>query len=385
MSDGRVHGACRAASIDPYTLSIGPVLTGNCGDPGLYRRAALPIAYSEPAPPGPGVIAVRMATADVDARDGYTLGPVITKWTECSDCQAAWIAGDGALWLYNPDPLSRSGRSGAVLLRISPRTGRVLERWQIPQIVRPLLAVNSAGLWLSPSVESGVPGGVSAARLGQYTSLYRIAPGDPQPVRVLTEHDNGARWLVANGSSASTAIIGPRGSTATIWTFDRRRRATHAQPRRDICLGNELGVGQPTVAGDAKMGFYAVMPGNAVEQVNEATTNSGCVEPIATFRLPHASTADGQPGIIFLHRSLFFLDPATGATGGSTVLHSVTAQAHRGQPTQSPRDMRTAHSALSRVMSKQVEARVQSRAHSEHFPQQNGYLQTVPLGNCPAI
>jgi hypothetical protein len=213
LRHGRVDGDCNSVLADPHTLKLGPIKQANCGNPALYGRQVLPVASWTTAhtPTNLDVIDVRIARSDPGARDGYTLGPVVTSWAQCSDCQGAWLYGDGSLWIYNPlaDPAGPP-RQRAVLLRVSEQTGAVLQRWRMPEIIRALLAANRNGLWLSPSIESGTPGHLSRVQRVPFESLYHVIPRQRAPRRVLSTGPDGARWLVASGTTATIAVSAPR-------------------------------------------------------------------------------------------------------------------------------------------------------------------------------
>jgi hypothetical protein len=297
LVDGRVAGTCDAAIVDPRTLTIGQVKRANCGDPTLYGERVLPIIYfSRHLAPGQGDLLVRIARTDPAARDGYTLGPIVTTYSLCSDCQSAVIYGDGSLWIYNPTP----SNGPAVLLRISPQSGAVVERWAMPTILRALLAVNSHGLWLSPSIESS----------GRGAALYLITPGSKSPQRVLIETGSGARWLLASGNTASAAIDKGDGYSA-VWTFTTGKRPVHGPRLSDFPMGAELGTGGPTVAGNNKLGYYNVVMNNGTESVIETTPDGRREHTIATVRSPDSTDSYPPVSSVALGGSLFFLDPVT--------------------------------------------------------------------------
>ena len=329
LVNGRAPGSCAAATVDPRTLTLSRVTRANCGDPALYGERVLPISYfvRGAAPAGAGTtLAVRIARANPAARDGYQLGPVVTTSPQCSDCQIGWIYGAGSLWLYNPFGGNPPRRSG-VLLRISTRTGAVLERWPMPEILRALLAVDAHALWLAPSVESGIPGGVPRSRLAPYISLYRITPGERSPQRVFAVGGGGARWLVASGHTASAAIDDGRGSSV-VWTFADGTPPVRGQSLDDASIDIEVGTGNATVAGDARTGFYSVLPGNGTEKVIHADPSGRDQRLVATIPAPGVSVDNGPPAGVVLDGSFYFLDPPTnaypGATEQLTRLHRIT-------------------------------------------------------------
>jgi hypothetical protein len=322
---GRAAGTCAAATVDPRTLTIGPVAHANCGDPALYGEHILPIAYGLPRSTfaGTSAVDVRIARSDPAARDGYTLGPVVTTYPQCSDCQIAWIIASGSLWLYNPFPGNRPQGSG-VLLRISTHTGAVLERWTMPEIVRALLAADADGLWLSPSIESGTPGRLSPAQRISYFSLYHVSPGLAVPQRVLTERGGYARWLTATRHTASADIDNGRGFSV-VWTFTDDSAPVHGHPLNDNLIGTEVGTFGPTVAGNTTIGFFTVLLGNGTERVIRIDPGARHEQQITTIRSRNTSIDDGAPRGVTLGGSFFFLDPTADPTHGSTRLHRITS------------------------------------------------------------
>jgi hypothetical protein len=305
LADGRAVGTCDSAIVDPRTLGIGLVRSANCGDPTLYDERVLPLTYFSRE--APGLLAIRIARADAGARDGYTLGPVVTSYQECSDCQAAMSYGDGSLWIYNPTA-SRSGE----LLRISTRTGAVVERWAAPRILRALVAVNSNGLWLSPSIES--------SQVAADEGLYLFRPGDRTPRRVLADPD--ARWLLASGHTVAAAIDKSHGYTE-VWTLTSGRKPVHGPMLSDSPMGSELGTGGPTVAGNNKLGFYNVIANNGTESVIQTTPSGRQERTIATIRSRTATNSYPAVTSVSFDGSLFFVDPTSNPNQHSE-LHRVT-------------------------------------------------------------
>jgi hypothetical protein len=210
-----------------------------------------------------------------------------------------------------------------VLLRISARTGAVLERWPMPQIVRALLAADAHSLWLAPSIQSGTPGGVTGSQLAPYISLYRITRGRRSPQRVFSVGGSGARWLVASGDDASAAIDNGRGKAA-VWTFSANAAPVHGKPLNFLRVGTELGTGSPTVAGDPKTGFYNVLTSNGIEKVVHVQPSGRGQELVATIRAPNVTPADGFAAGVTFDGSFYFLDPPADARSGQVRLHRIT-------------------------------------------------------------
>jgi len=326
---GRATGVCDAAAVDPRTLVLGHVSHANCGDPALYGEHVLPIAYALPhqAYGGSFAIDLRIARVDPAARDDYRLGPVITRYPECSDCQSIWIYGDGSLWIYSPLAHLAPDRAGE-LFRISTRTGRVVQRWRMPSIVRALLGVDADGLWLSPSIVSGVPGLLPLSRYTAYLSLYRVVPGTRPPRRLFTVGGSGAWWLVASGHAASLDVDGRDGDT-TIWTFTGTGPPVHGKPLRGIVMGGELGATEPTVAGNDAIGFYNVQLGNnGLQRILRINPSGRQDQTMTEIPAPGETADNGPPIAVALAGSFFFLDPpsynSAGRLTASARLHRVT-------------------------------------------------------------
>jgi hypothetical protein len=318
LSDGRAVGTCDAVTVEPGTLKLGPVAHANCGDPALYGQQVLAVSYLVP-PVSVGEFAVRIAHVDPGSLDGYTLGPVVMTYPQCSDCSAQWIYGDGSLWLYDSyDGTTNTAVLHGELVRISS-TGRVAQRWAIPGMTRALLAVNSEGAWLAPSIESGTPDHASRSQIPRYQSLYRITPGARTPGPVLNT-GGAARWLVAAGDTVwlETGYSNHGTNPYKLW----RLQGENTHP---TLLGHyptnadesaDLGESPPTHAGNSTIGiYYVTSPAyysdpNTAQQIIRLSPNTATQRTFASMPPPpHGDTpSEGPPGVA-LGRSFYFLDP----------------------------------------------------------------------------
>jgi hypothetical protein len=313
LSHGRAAGTCDAATVEPGTLRLGHVRHANCGDPALYGEQVLAVSYVEqPASRtrGVGEFAVRIAHVDPAARDGYTLGPVVMTYQQCSDCSAQWIYGDGSLWLYGHGEL----------LRVLDTSAKVVQRWAIPPNPRELLAVDADGLWFAPSVEGGFPIHTPASQLIRYESLYRVTPGAKTPARVFKIPGGSALWLVAAGHAVWLESGGPRSrSRFDLWRLQgpSAKPTYHGSYPANTNQGGDIGEAQPTHAGNAAIGIYYVNnPGPASpivtgQQIISLSPNAAIQRTIATIRPQTAVEIYGEgPPAVALGRSFYFLDPA---------------------------------------------------------------------------
>jgi hypothetical protein len=328
MADGRPSGTCDAATVDPRTLKLSDVTHANCGDPALYGVRALAVSYllrRTPPSGGTGTFAIRIARVDPAAPHGYTLGPIVMTYPQCSDCGPQWIYGDGSLWIYD----------GLVLLRVSETTGTVQQRWAMPTIARPLVAVDADGFWLAPSNQSGFPTHTPASQLARYQSLYRVAPGERAPSRVFTI-GTGALWLAASGHT-----VWLDAQPGVLWRLEGKSATPtlHGSYPAHTNEGVEYGAGAPSYAGNAAIGIYYVVNGSATQQIVRLSPNAPSQRSVATVNAPNTVSIYGPPPpAVVLREAFFFLDPPTLSYPGDTsapvvqgagVLYRVTPQTRR--------------------------------------------------------
>jgi hypothetical protein len=334
FAHGRVAGTCGAASVDPVTLRVVSLARGNCGDPALYGERVMPIVYAPTwrAPRGWGAnpLAMRIATVDRAAPAGYRLGPIIVTYPDVSDTRAETIQGDRSLWVYAPvtGPRAKLGE----LLRISETTGRIVERWRMPQVDRALLATNANGLWLGPSNESGFPTDASPSQKLAVESLYRVTPGMRSPERVFDVGQDGARWLVANDQSVWLAVGRPSGTPA-LWRFE----GPTATPtvRAAATLGGfrqcgDLGEGSATVLGSAN-GIYCVNdPGPQSQGVYWLGASGGRSTVVAS--VSSSSGYEFMDNAVMFRGSYYFIDPPTSPVSYPSPSGSIGQETSGGQP-----------------------------------------------------
>jgi len=299
-------GTCRVATADPETLRIKSVRRGACDDPALFGRRTMEVRQW----PRGNTISVRVAVVSKRVRAGYTLGPVLFRYNQCSDCWDASISGPRSLWIYAPISTTSGYRAGGELFRVSERTGRLLQHWKMPSMVRSLLAVDADGLWIAPSIDTGTPNG-----------LYHVAPGMKQPERVLTigtrkNPDLDARFLVATGHTVWFETWRPtKGWIPRLY----RLRGTAVTMRGDRVRGStpctDLGEGPATVLGNAA-GIYCVQIGNWSPAVGSTSQNVFRLLPgqLEEQRVAKVTPPTGTVWIgsaVDLDGSYYFLDPPT--------------------------------------------------------------------------
>lgn len=292
VAHGRVTGVCAAASVSPAHLRVISVAHGNCGNPALFGERVMPVVYAPTMRNHPGwgvnALAMRIAVVDLSKPTGYRLGPVIVTYPDTSDTRAETIYGAGSLWVYAPmlNPRRRFGE----VLRVSLATGRVVERWRLPQILRALIATDADGLWLAPSNESGYPVDAPPSARVALRSLYRVAAGARSPVRVFDAGPWGARWLVADGHSVWIDVGRANGRHA-LWRFDGRRATAAlrgARARGGVRRCGDLGDQYATVVGSAGGIFCVSDPTAGTQLVQWLAPSGGRSRVVARLRTQSA-------------------------------------------------------------------------------------------------
>jgi hypothetical protein len=305
LAHGRAVGVCTAATVAPGSVRLERSRHANCGDPALYGLHVMPILYLKRRRPV-DVIGVRIAVADRAAQDGYRLGPTVMSYEQCSDCGAQWIIGDHALWIYGP--YVGGATHPADLLWVSITTGRVLQQFAMPHLVRSLLAVDANGLWIAPSIETGLPAGHLTARLRrEYSSLYLIAPGAPRP-REVVNIGNGIPWLVA--ARHRVWLQEPSHGDERIITFTgTTTRHLRKGPRQNLgrMQGDEFGNEFVPYAVNPASGVDAVLaPDNTHQTIVSYDTTTLAQRVLTTT--PRADAEYQQPDAVSVNGSLYFLD-----------------------------------------------------------------------------
>jgi hypothetical protein len=276
---------CRAAVVDPATMTIESERTGSCDDPRLFGQSTLVVNDFVNGNPSGSHVYVAHATAG-----GFALGPVVMTYSELSDTDAEWLYGDGYLWLF--DCLTTHGSE---LLRISATSGAVLQTVRMPDIDRPLLAVDGDGFWLAPAVNSSSG------------SIYRVAPGMKRPVPVRRIRWD-AYWMTAADHSVWVSVDHyPK--PPTLLRFD----GTSTKPSLDVTFRDgfygQFGYGQPHFAADAAGDIWTVASGH-LYRIDGA---SGRVSTVAAVPIHFPAP------IVVLGRSVFALNEA-----GASALYRVT-------------------------------------------------------------
>lgn len=214
------------------------------------------------------------------------------------------------MWIYAPFARPDWRQTRGELYRVSPSSGRVLERWSIPSMVRALLAVDADGLWIAPSIDTGGPG-----------VIYHVTAEMRAPSRVLTlAARRGDYLLVARGHTVWFDTAANPTALATLW----RLQGTSATRWGSLVPGSSTcadpnGTGTPgpvTVVRGGTLSLYCTVIGAWSDGVGALTQNVVRVVPgrheqqqLATVT-PPPGTVDVSGAVAF-RGSYYFLDAST--------------------------------------------------------------------------
>jgi hypothetical protein len=304
------------------------VTTGPCDDPALFGERVREVYVQSPPPKA--ALQVHIATVAADTKAGYSLGPAVFSYDQCSDCWDESIQGAGSVWIYAPFDRPDQRQTVGQLYRISPRTGRVLERWSMPSMVRALLAVDDHGLWIAPSVDTGGP-----------NVIYHIAPGMRAPYKVpAPAAANGDGFLIARGDTVWFDTSGRLGAPVRLWRLQGAHVVFAGKLRSGASdCANPFGAsasGPVPLVDNGTLAIYCTVVGKWVDGIGGLTQNVIRIEP-GRLQLQQVATVKSPPGSVTiagaaaLNGSYVFLDPPTTTPAGTfDSPEPVSSGAHAG-------------------------------------------------------
>lgn len=324
--------ACRLAVLSATSLRLLADAPVGCDDPRLDGERVMPIeTVSRGGPTGTVRIAVREA-----ATGTVKLGPVVMHYPNISDGRPEWVYGGGSLWLYDVGSPAASGAPAipSEALRVSTRTGAVLQRVAMPALSRIVLAADQDGLWFGPSLETGWPPQHPPAL------LYFVPLGASHPT-VLRSAPTAAHlnWLVAAGHTTWVSWKADRGgigasTTATFRSPRRPARLVRVAPSKSAPL--DIGEGSYDTAPVLDLptvGLVAAEPG-WLETLGTAGTSTEAIVALdpatggkRTFARITTRPAGTLEGNVVAQDSLYLLEAARGS---SVILYRIASSSPSG-------------------------------------------------------
>lgn len=179
---GDTSPTCVAATVNPVSLTLGPLQTGSCGDPLLYGQTVE--AVNTP------IVGTNNGTVSIDTADPATGqvhdGPTVMTYGSYSDTRPVIAQGTQWLWIYDVET-----SNGPELLQVSAQSGQIVDTIAMPPLYRPFLAADDGGVWVANSEnESPPPPALSYVAAG--AASPRVVESGPRPIC----------WLTAAGTSA---------------------------------------------------------------------------------------------------------------------------------------------------------------------------------------
>jgi len=293
--------ACLEASVDPATLALLRIIEPRCDDPALAGKPVMPVQYGLRSQPNDAVVRI----ARIDSSNGrIEVGPVLMTYGNYSDTHLESAYGPGSLWLY-----ASASTKGPMVLRVSEATGQVVQATRIPDLDRPVIAADAAGLYLAPAANS----------LGNFGDgiIYHLGIGARSVAAV--DRSPGfhgfVSWMTGQGEDLWADICPRQGSRpCEIARFNGERSLRAFQV-------SDRGLTGWWVAGDASSGFYSsVVPRNVPApsttswRIVRIDPSSGAVAVVATIDLPLYWTGSGEATVD--GHALFVLTPPEQSSNG---------------------------------------------------------------------
>jgi hypothetical protein len=285
---GSTLPVCVSAPVAPRTLVVGPVRTGNCGDPRMFGQS-VEVVNSPSLQTNNATISVNSLNP---ASGQVVYGPVVMTYASASDTRPVTSSGGQWLWIYDVDTTS-----GPVLLQVAQRTGAVVDTIAMPALYRPLLAADDGGVWIANSI-SGSPA----------PALFYVQAGSSVPRVVVSSTDVPICWMVASGTDAWVGA----GVQAACAKQDVQRYTDAGGAPDFTAAGSFLPF---TVIGDESDGLwtmqYATPSRESIVHIDPDTGAESVIASIPAVALPNYLTYGGlvQGQGAYFDGRLYLLEP----------------------------------------------------------------------------
>jgi len=299
---GQAGIACVRASLAAAPLELTKIVEPNCDDPGLIGEPVAPFVTA----PTPGYSAARVA---YDSNGRVDLGPVLASYPDDSGSHLEWAYGPGALWLYEDETAS-----GPTVFRISEGTGRLVRATPVPGLVRPLLAADSAGLYLAGT---GSYGGI-----GKDIIWHVGAEASKAQVVVTAGAGDSVSWITAQGEDVWADICRrPSGSACEISRF-------HGPNLVPVFRVSDRGRTGRWIVGNTTDGFYSsvvaqnlrpLIPSKVRWELIRIDPSTGAITDVTTLMLPAfwdgPNATEGADAVVY-DGSLYVVSDPQGTSAG---------------------------------------------------------------------
>jgi hypothetical protein len=311
---------CVALSISGNPPAVGGSYASNCVDPASVGEQVTLVVTEKPDAKSDSGVSGTIAISHRDsASGGFTIGPVIMKYTSGSDTRPVSVYGGGSLWIYD---LSTS--NGPEAIQISATTGQVEDVVRTPALSRPIIAANSDGLWLGNSIEGSIVAG----------TVFHVASGSHVVTTVVASPNDAVDWMVADDGHVWAGIRPNNSTLLSLWRFDGPKASVAFRVTEP-----SLEAGSNFVVGNEQDGLWLTTPDppfgeteapldNKHLDVVKLDANTG--KPTVEAQLPPLDTLDAElqtaQGQAAFSEGRYFLlqSPSVGGYTGFTQLLEVT-------------------------------------------------------------
>ncbi len=307
---------CVSATVNPRTAALSTTREADCSDPAIDGET---VGVVDGYIPDSNNATIRIAR--VDPRTGRTsVGPVVMTYASYSDTRPVISYGGGWLWIYDnstigsaAETVTASNPGTAELLQVSTSSGDVVGTVSVPNLSRPILAANDAGLWMGNSFQGGMCPGCAPP-----SALYFVAPGSNSAAVAIQDSSLVVCWLLGSQDHLWAGIghLSTGCTQETIWRLD----GTDFQP---VFQTPDQGYDPFTVIGDESDGLWTMQwthPSTGASSTRSPPEivgidpDTGAEKVVATLPpLVVSPTGEGQ-GLVegqaaVLDGSLYLLEP----------------------------------------------------------------------------
>jgi hypothetical protein len=312
---------CAAVSISGNPPAVHAVSMSDCDDPATAgEQVTMVVTEKTDARSASGVSGTIAISHRNSATNGFTIGPVVMKYTSESDTRPVAAYGGDSLWIYDLDT-----NNGPEAIQVSATSGQLEDVVRTPAFSRPIIAANSDGLWLGNSIEGGLLAG----------TVFHVASGSHVVTTVVSSPNDAVDWMVADQGHVWAGIRPSSVSgVLSMWRFDGPKATVAVRtPEPSLQAGPNFVVGDEQdglwlTTSDPPIGDYPAPTDNQHLDVVKLDPNTG--KPTVEATLPPLDLLDAElqtapEQAAFSQGSYFLLQsPSVGGYTGFTQLLRVS-------------------------------------------------------------
>lgn len=296
---------CVAATVNPASLTLGPLQTGSCGDPLLYGQTVETVNTP--------IVGTNNETLSIDTADPATGqvsdGPTVITYGSYSDTRPVIAQGSRWVWIYDVETTN-----GPELLQVSAQSGELVDTIAMPELYRPFLAADDGGVWVANS-QNASPVAPALSYVAAGASAPRVVESGPLPIC----------WLTAAGTSAwvGAGLQGACAKETTERFADSGPSAVYSTPGGALPL---------SVIGDEADGLWTFQwspTGQEILSIDPDTGSESVAATVPAVPQPEFTDQGLAPGQgVYFDGAIYLLEPPfrlDGYIGYSSLVRVVPA------------------------------------------------------------